>query len=116
MTWSVEWDEVSNYQFVSAATSIGFNCASAPPPGNSATTAASVTTASATSASATTGNPTSGSSSSGSTVDCPNSNGMFCTASGSSPAYKWCPGGQNGACGTGTVCKQSGTSIICDYP
>lgn len=47
-----------------------------------------------------------------------NNGAMNCIASGTSPQFQTC---SNNAwvvqsCGTGTVCKTSGTSIVCDFP
>ncbi|OZJ03709.1 hypothetical protein BZG36_03309 [Bifiguratus adelaidae] len=42
----------------------------------------------------------------------------YCVASGTSQSYQICNNGAyvSGACGPGTVCKTSGSSIVCDYP
>ncbi|KAI9206401.1 glycoside hydrolase superfamily [Polychytrium aggregatum] len=43
--------------------------------------------------------------------------GMYCTAAGSSPNYTWCASGAvyNFACSAGTVCIQSGSSVYCGF-
>ncbi|OZJ02284.1 hypothetical protein BZG36_04819 [Bifiguratus adelaidae] len=41
----------------------------------------------------------------------------YCVAPGTSPNYQICNNGvyASGTCGSGTVCKTSGSSIVCDY-
>jgi chitinase len=85
-----------------------------------ATTTKATTTTKTTTVKTTTTTTTSASATATGSATCSASNNgaIVCVASGTSAQYQTCVNSAwvSQSCGTGTVCKTSGSSIICDFP